>query len=120
MDSLCATVLKFATPRVTVKQLKSELHAVFVMAITLSRAFQTQSGATFTVSYPKVLPAGLDYSAGIMDDRSSGRGEGVAKRQVGLLIFPGLFKATDVRTCMVKSKVVCVDEMERLLERTPS
>lgn len=103
----------------TVKQLKSELHAVFAMAIALSRAFQTQSGATFTVSYPKVLPSGLDFAPGIMDDKGSGRSEGTGKRQVGLLIFPGLFKATDVRTCMVKSKVVCVDEMERLLERAP-
>jgi len=41
------------------------------------------------------------------------------KRQVGLLIFPGLFKVADsFRTCMEKCKVVCIDEIERHLVGT--
>ncbi|KAF8241607.1 hypothetical protein K440DRAFT_623360 [Wilcoxina mikolae CBS 423.85] len=89
------------------------------MAIGLSKAFETSQSATFTVSFPRVTSNALDFNSLLMDDKSRGGSAGSARRQVGVLIFPGVFKVTTgVRTCMVKVKVVCKDEMERLLERS--
>jgi hypothetical protein len=124
IDQLCATVLRFATTKTQTKQLKTDLQTVFQLAISLTRAFQTQQNASFTVSFPRVPAGGLEFNATIMEDRgrtNGGDGASGSSRHVGLLIFPGVFKVTTgVRTCMVKSKVVCTDEMTRYLERTPA
>ncbi|KAF8540386.1 hypothetical protein BDD12DRAFT_31782 [Trichophaea hybrida] len=122
IDQLCTTVLRFATTKTPAKQLKTDLHTVFQLAITLQRAFLTQQNATFTVSFPRVTAGNrLDFNTAIMEDRgrTNGTDASGSSRHVGLLIFPGVFKVTTgVRTCMVKSKVVCTDEMTRYLERT--
>ena len=88
------------------------------MAWKLSNMFKLQQSANFVVSYPKVVPGQkMVYNPDIMEDKSR-RGydewncDERSERRVGMLLFPGLFKnANRVRTCMVKIKVVCADEM---------
>ena len=118
IDRLCSIVLQLGTTKKSVRQLKAELQKIFQMAIDLSRAFETTPSATFTVSYPRVASNRLQFNTVIMDDKGNGGGDGL--RQVGMLIFPGVFKVTSVRTCMVKVKVVCTDDIQRHLGRSQS
>jgi hypothetical protein len=72
--------------------------------------------SAFTVAFPSVPAGGLLFNSTTMEDRRRSDGH---ERPVGLLIFPGVFKLTaGVRTCMVKSKVVCIDEMTQYFERS--
>lgn len=93
------------------------------MVITLSQAFQTQS-AVFTVTFPPIPETreALDFDAEGMEDKSSGRDALPRVRRVGILVFPGVTKTTKTtkttiaaHTFLVKTKVVCTDEMERYI-----
>jgi len=119
-DQLCNTVLKFATSKCSTKQLKADLVAILQMAVDLDRAFKTQSAA-FVVVYARVVNRETPVVfADNMEDKSSGRDEkvGAGPRKVGIMIFPGVFKTSkSFRTCLVKIKVVCTDEMEKYVGR---
>ncbi|KAI5816997.1 hypothetical protein BZA77DRAFT_292978 [Pyronema omphalodes] len=112
-ETIYSQVTGFATSKTTMKELKNDLGAILAMAVSLQKSFATQT-ATFTVSYPRVQDGQCEFQTAMMEDKSNGKNGGPSKRLVGLLIFPGMFKVAEgVRTCMVKIKVICTDEMAR-------
>lgn len=115
VNTLYETVTGFAVPRAPCNhdQLKQELHNILKMAWSLSDTCKQQPSANFVVSYPKIVPGQKPmYNPAIMEDKSRRGCEEWGERPVGMLLFPGMFKnANGVRTCMVKIKVVCTDEM---------
>jgi hypothetical protein len=117
IKQFCITVLSFAATETPVQQLESGLEDIFQTASSLFQTFQTQDAAFF-FSFPRLAPGEtiMKFNAVLMND-SGYDGEG--ERQVGLLIYPGLFKVADgFRTCLVKCKVDCIDEIERHLVGT--
>jgi hypothetical protein len=105
-------VLTLTTTKGEERKLKADLNEIFQIAINVLQAFQTQN-ASFTVSFPlSTRKGGVNYDGAEMEDKKGSIGEGVKGRKVGLLIFPGVFKTVaTVRDCLVKTRVVCVDEM---------
>ena len=105
-------ILQFTANNEPSAGLRGELGKIFQMAVSLSQAFQTQN-ATFTVTLPRVATreSVINFDERTMEDRG-GPSSPDGTRRVGVLIFPGLFKTTTgMRTCLVKIRVVCADEL---------
>ena len=85
------------------------LNEILQLAQALLDSFSTQSGVVFTISNPKrITNAPLQFARDIMESRNESDSDG---REVGILVFPGLFKVRDtLRVCMFKAKVICRDE----------
>jgi hypothetical protein len=111
-------VSTLATSKRGVPALKTDLDAIFQLALGISQAFRTQR-ATFTVSFPISNPkTGVNFDGAEMEDKSGNAGGSAKGRKVGILIFPGVFKTAAVaRDCLVKTKVVCVDEVDRYVRK---
>ncbi|KAI5854226.1 hypothetical protein BZA05DRAFT_443737 [Tricharina praecox] len=118
-SDLCSTVLQFASSKRSSKQLKSDLLGILQLAASLDAAFRTQA-AGFLVVYARVVNRDTPVNfSGMMEDKTNGRDTATAgQRSVGMMIFPGLFKTSKgARSCLVKIRVVCKDEMERYVGR---
>jgi hypothetical protein len=112
-DDVLTTLLRISDPPTPTKRLKQELQVVFELARRLKSAFETQRGAGFVVSFPRPTKG---FDKRLMVDK--GGGDDGVSRDVGVLVFPGVFKVTTgVRECMVKVRVVCGDEVRRCVER---
>lgn len=88
--------------------------AILQLAASLNAAFKTQQGASFVVAYTHVSNRDMPvvFSSIMEDSSGSGGGGGGPPRKVGAMVFPGLFKtARGARTCLVKIRVVCADDM---------
>ena len=85
------------------------LDGILRNAQALLNSFSTQPGVVFTISNPKiVVNAPLKF---VRDFMKSGGGGGDGRREVGILVFPGLFKIRGgKRVCMFKAKVICRGE----------
>ena len=78
-------------------------------AQALLSSFSTQPNVVFTISNPKrIVNVALQFVRSMMDSRDESDDEG---REVGILVFPGLFKARGgTRVCMFRAKVICRGE----------
>ncbi|KAF8248005.1 hypothetical protein K440DRAFT_643279 [Wilcoxina mikolae CBS 423.85] len=114
-EEVLNTLLRISKTPTPVKRLLQELQKVFELARRLKGAFETQRAVGFAVSFPRTAKG---FDKRLMVDKGGGS-EGVGGgRDVGVLVFPGVFKVTKgVRECMVKVRVVCADEIRRYLDR---
>ena len=85
------------------------LDEILQNAQALLNSFSTQPDVVFTISNPKrVVNAALQFVRDFMESRSESEDDG---REVGILVFPGLFKVRGgIRVCMFKAKVICRGE----------
>lgn len=91
----------------TVRDVSSGLDEILQNSHTLLHYLYTQPDVVFTISNPKRL---LEFNRDFMESRGGGDG---FEREVGVMVFPGLFKVTDSkRVCMLRARVICRDEAE--------
>jgi len=118
IEHLCTTVLSFSATKTPIKRLKIDLQTIYELAIDLSTAIMPDD-AMLIISPPRVMPGcALEFCDLIMKDVvETNCNESGSKREVGMLLFPGLFKLyLETRTVVVKCKVLCKDDLGRNLE----
>ena len=74
------------------------------------QAFGTQSDATFTITNPKAQGSSTPFTSLTMMDATD---QGIVgeQRQVVIFVFPGVFKVSGIRTCLIKARVLCSDQI---------
>ncbi|KAF8244519.1 hypothetical protein K440DRAFT_609511 [Wilcoxina mikolae CBS 423.85] len=111
-DLILRIVLKFANLRsgTTEEVVRASLNEIFQTRNRIQQAFRTQGpDITFVISNPRANPEGATpFNALTMEavDQEAPRDQ----RAVMILMFPGVFKISGVRTCIVKAKVLCVSD----------
>jgi len=112
-DQILNTVLKFATlESATQATVRAGLDSIFQTRNRIQQAFRTQADATFTITNPRAAQGGATYFNSLTMMEATDPGIAGEQRQVVILVFPGVFKVVPgFRTCMVKARVLCRDQM---------
>lgn len=95
------TILKFASPGTQRKQVGKSLNRIFRARDRILREFTTQTDSSFTIENPNRSNTTFDP----LTMNATTNGGSPKQGQVMILVFPGVFKVSGGRTCLVKARV---------------